>query len=724
MKKLLIIFLMLWSGKVFATAGPVSPANFVSASQSDAITPVGTFSSGNLPHDISNATGHYLFVLTGNCTDFACSGPQFNGPMDTATDTLGHTFTKCGTNTSGSVTLALTQFYAKITTSGTDAVTVHSKFGGTSNTYQNFIEVFEFQGIAPDAVCRAGNSITQPGSTTSPSISTAYPVPCGQFVWTYFYTATPSAINATVMGAGRASYYRITSGVGIDTTSATTSSGNPNIVLGSLASDDACNVGVTYYVDYTGGSDSNTGLSKVAAFKHWPYSSSCSSLCGAVSLHQSDHVIRRGGETWTTATSGTTNLSGISGTSGKPITFGVDQTWYTGGSFTKPKYDAAYAAATLFTFSNSAYIDIDNTEMAHVSAPSNYGTGMASFNDSHHINFTNIYAHGWRFPSIGGGSDGAHGGFIATHYANIATDSPTITFTDCVVENSENTGSGTQTGAAFNLVGPLLRVTIHDVHDAILFATDFNYGEMYNIAYPSGNVSPDFANFHGNGAYLDPTAEGQTVGWIRNSKFHDASANGMMAYPNIRDGATMYVYNNIFYGIISSQGPIHVDPYQYCTGPSHVLPCEGPGNVYISNNVAYIYATEEDTNEMIRIGDRSGASTGPQLVNNLTANNNQTIGPSGTVTLSRPDLISGTYTHLTNIIQTSAQASAQSYLQANLWAPQNGSGDTVSAGTNGSGVFTNAIDGSTRPSTWDIGPWQWTSVSPGSSPRSKRFRGR
>jgi hypothetical protein len=43
---------------------------------------------------------------------------------------------------------------------------------------------------------------------------------------------------------------------------------------------------------------------------------------------------------------------------------------------------------------------------------------------------------------------------------------------DSVIENSENSGSYTQSGQAARFVGIMTRVTIHDVSSAILFTID------------------------------------------------------------------------------------------------------------------------------------------------------------------------------------------------------------------------------------------------------------
>src|SRR6185295_3137059 len=139
---------------------------------------------------------------------------------------------------------------------------------------------------------------------------------------------------------------------------------------------------------------------------------------------------------------------------------------------------------------------------------------------------------------------------LVRYYPNndASTYAPTVTLTDSVIENSENSGNSTQTGVAARFIGIMTRVTIHDVQSAVIFTIDWNGGTQYNISYPSTNVGPD-PEYHSNGVYLGPGTLGQSAGYIRNSTFHDVDAGANMAYPNPGGGRTVYVYNNLFYGV-------------------------------------------------------------------------------------------------------------------------------------------------------------------------------
>ena len=162
-----------------------------------------------------------------------------------------------------------------------------------------------------------------------------------------------------------------------------------------------------------------------------------------------------------------------------------------------------------------------------------------------------------------------------------------------------------------------------------------------------------------------------------------------MAYPNVRAGATAYVYNNIFYGVMPSQTAIEIEPYQYVA--------EGPGNAFIANNLCYM----PDSGRTVCI---HAPSRGAQKIGNLTIVNNHVIGTN--VRLDDNSEVSGTLTRLTNLTQTPSDASKQGYVRATLWAPVNGSGSTAGKGTDQSRIFTTTFSGVTRVLPWDIGPYQ------------------
>jgi hypothetical protein len=57
----------------------------------------------------------------------------------------------------------------------------------------------------------------------------------------------------------------------------------------------------TYYVDYTGGSDSNNGTSKATPWQHAPGMQTCVSVCALTAIKAGESIILKGGETWPNA---------------------------------------------------------------------------------------------------------------------------------------------------------------------------------------------------------------------------------------------------------------------------------------------------------------------------------------------------------------------------------------------------------------------------------------
>jgi hypothetical protein len=75
----------------------------------------------------------------------------------------------------------------------------------------------------------------------------------------------------------------------------------------------------TYYVDFTGGSDTNTGTSQISAWKHAPGDSNATGNAGSVTLHPGDTVLFKGGVVYR----GSITIP-ASGASNNPITYRGD----------------------------------------------------------------------------------------------------------------------------------------------------------------------------------------------------------------------------------------------------------------------------------------------------------------------------------------------------------------------------------------------------------------
>ena len=124
--------------------------------------------------------------------------------------------------------------------------------------------------------------------------------------------------------------------------------------------------GRAFYIDYSGGSNSNNGTSKSTPWKTHPYMQTSSSCTGSGSAPAYTHAagdqfIFKGGDTWPAACFQMHITAG--GTPGAPDYYGVDKSWYSGGSCPRPIFDAAQTVPSggHFILSSSVgYITIDN----------------------------------------------------------------------------------------------------------------------------------------------------------------------------------------------------------------------------------------------------------------------------------------------------------------------------------------------------------------------------
>ena len=94
----------------------------------------------------------------------------------------------------------------------------------------------------------------------------------------------------------------------------------------------------TYYIA-AGGSDSNIGTSKTSPWLHAPGMTGCSGNCASHTPVDGDQFLFRGGDTWHYSAGSPVGLPWIwtwSGSSGNDIYIGVDPTWYSRSSFTRP----------------------------------------------------------------------------------------------------------------------------------------------------------------------------------------------------------------------------------------------------------------------------------------------------------------------------------------------------------------------------------------------------
>jgi len=131
----------------------------------------------------------------------------------------------------------------------------------------------------------------------------------------------------------------------------------------------------TYYIDYNAADDSANGTSTATPWKRVP---GMTGFAGSYSHSAGDVFIFKGGVTWPKAVL-PFNIA-YSGSAGNQDTYTVDQTWYTGGSYTKPIFDgettiAAYTG--IFSTGAKSYITINGLKFIRVGAVSSGSDGRA-----------------------------------------------------------------------------------------------------------------------------------------------------------------------------------------------------------------------------------------------------------------------------------------------------------------------------------------------------------
>ena len=435
----------------------------------------------------------------------------------------------------------------------------------------------------------------------------------------------------------------------------------------------------THYIDFAAGSDSNNGTSMSTPWKRAP---GMAGFAGAYSHQAGDRFIFKGGVTWTSSAL-PLNIS-AGGASGSPDYYGVDTTWFSGASFTRPIFDGGYAVANTITVGSVSNVTIDNLELRYVSSSSNYGYGLISGGAPSFLTISHCYLHGWRTTSA---TDDAHGGVIFTSFG---PNVDTVVFDSGEIENAEN--SSRWNGVMFREIGAIRNSLLHDNSSAVLFTLDFDHNIIHNICSPQCGFD---GNYHWNGVYLDAETLGKSVGYIRNSVFYDIDGGANMSYLNGRH-ATLYNYNNVYYGQISAQRAIEIEPYDYGANQT-----SGVYNIY--NNTGFL----EDGTPLVHIVDRNGV---PQP-SSIVLRNNHVVGTSVSVDDNGP---SAGYTRSNNLIQTASVAGGQGYTVANQGKPTLSSVATVDTGFSGSALFTTDKDGIARPqgAAWDIGAYEFTTSVP------------
>lgn len=450
-------------------------------------------------------------------------------------------------------------------------------------------------------------------------------------------------------------------------------------------------MGSTHYVA-ANGSDSNNGTSENTPWLHAPGMPSCAATCESYTPVAGDQIIFRGGDTWhfgnpsaTPYTGGTWSWT-WSGTSGSVIYVGVDQTWFSGSSWTRPIMTNDNPTSTIAVSScsyqlpggnqmvavNGAYQTFDDFEFtgfcwdgSQLIYGNNVMYSVVGSQTPDNITIENHYFHGWTHTASGTES----GGGVFQGY----NQEPGIIWQYNVIDGSDSdpfslfTLEGDGYIVQYNVFrynqGGLSIDTCYKLHDNLFEhlsnVTDgSNHSDVWQCAGEISNGNSDPNLFYNNVFRYIPDS-GQPLSMILGNY--------------VPAGQTDYDFNNVFHDISASSNYIVIND------PACAF-CGGPLTLY--NNTAV-----------------QGASTcivcqGKPTT--ITSVNNQWIANPATEAF----VFSTTngVTETTPLYETPSAASSAGYTSSNDYAPTGASSPTVGAGTNNSSFCNGLSDSVARNS--------------------------
>ncbi len=467
----------------------------------------------------------------------------------------------------------------------------------------------------------------------------------------------------------------------------------------------------TYYVDCSGGSDTNGGTSPTNPWKHAP---AMRGFSGNYSHSAGDRFIFKGG----VACSSSSFPMAISnsGSSGNHDYYGVDQSWFAGNSWARPVFDMGFTVVGgngVPIPVTGSHITIDNIEIEHQSVPA--GVGMAGAitdsSSSTDILVENCNIHDWRPASPAasyGESDPGGGGLVFLGSNETANSNDIGPAEDASGGTSTCFGTGIWQGTTVS-------------NNTITNACDEIHGAEQTI---SGNTftwghSPYVPTNHNNLVYWVGAGSNTTSYWYNNVMQGPFAGEyeGFFPHPcwgGKQTGVTVYIFNNIIHG--TGQTPIEPSD-AYCPSGSNV-------KVYLLNNTCQSGGI---CGLIINQNGSGGELTSVTVQNNhwisdtfladaFCYNNEGGVSSCGSANAVTDDA--------SNVKrQATSDATSEGYSQGNEWSPSNSGGITVNHGTNlsslcSSGPLSNLCKdrlGNPRPTngSWDAGAYQFSSTSGG-----------
>jgi hypothetical protein len=512
---------------------------------------------------------------------------------------------------------------------------------------------------------------------------------------------------------------------------------NPTGPMVTLAS-----LGVTncYYVAASGSDTSYDGTTETVSGSHGPWlhapqMPNCSGNCATVQnqsggIPAGTGIILRGGDTWHFGNSSATPYAGgtwewnngqtPNGTSSKPLYVGVDQTWYSGGAWSRPILTAdnplcnagtangttcisnpsnscapsAGSACTGLFYVNSCpyqvgssnnlvdvtfrqYYIIDNLEMTGLcqsdsGQPGAHDVYMRYGSAQAPLTFTNLYIHGWSHTQwvAPNGQPACSSGVCVNVLAfngSVINGSVGETVEEDVVDgaDSDPIGAGACFGGFYNVAYNAFRYTSQCIPNGLHLFHD----NLYEYFYENG---------HSN--LLEDLNESAGADAIYNNLFRHiesgcTSGCGAGLWPSPPSGTTNYMFNNLIY----DQGNIEALNIGQNSG--------NQGTVDFFNN----------TVEWGNSGAWSNCGLPPGYTWTLNSINNHFIDDSSPYNTSS-HCLSPNFTESHDLVMSHSTATTGGYTssQTFVYSPTLSNSPTVGAGTNEQS-FCTAMLGSSDP---------------------------
>lgn len=464
------------------------------------------------------------------------------------------------------------------------------------------------------------------------------------------------------------------------------------MIIGLASFPAAAQSGRTFYIDYASGSNSNSGTSNSSPWKSHPYMQTSTGCTGSGSApsyaHQAgDRFIFKGGVSWPAACFSMNVAAG--GTTSAQDYYGVDQSWFTGSSFARPRFDCNFIVPTgnVLISSTATNIIFDNLEIVHqgINANGVFGTQAAfQFNaGGTGVIIENSLIHDWVATNT-----------ISTNTINYSAGSVygPLTLSNTEINDVNGYfGSGhtaVSFGGACQNCAEVKNSHIHHTMAACFTVYSCHDSEFDHItsaiqAYDSDIHTQVIENDYGQG-----------VEKIYNNLIHD----------NIPVGVTVYTcaqtnfYNNVMWN----------------NGNKEIL--LGGCSNNSASSVANIYNNTVDCSNTSCFGTDSKAT----LAGTVNLENNHWITNGSPI--SNASAIA-TFNQNNNITMSTSVATSQGYTSVNLYAPTSSSGGTVHVALNLSGRCSGSLGSLCsdrlhvpRLTSWDAGAYLFDAQAAGTKP--------